>query len=151
MWYIKVECLFGGLRMVRYVFKKLLYHMCACLLVWFLIAEFSAGGRLYAGWFAGFLGACYLLAGWLSYLKSKGTDLAGLLRRKSAPETPYYLRGAGKERRPRLRLSGIRHAFDDGLAEAEEQDAPFPKATRYRLNAVAWAVNGVLQFVLSAL
>ena len=107
--------------MVRYALKKLLFHLGVCLLVWFLILRFSLHGKLYAGWFAGVLAACYLLAGWLSYLKSQGTDLGKLIRRKRAPET------------------------------AEEQSSVVPGNARNRAKAIALAINGVLMFVLSAL
>ncbi len=138
--------------MVRYALKKLLFHLGVCLLVWFLILRFSLHGKLYAGWFAGVLAACYLLAGWLSYLKSQGTDLGKLIRRKRAPQTPYYLRNAAKERKPRQGLAGARHVFDDDLSEtAEEQSSVVPGNARNRAKAIALAINGVLMFVLSAL
>ena len=82
--------------MVNYALKKLGYHFAICLIAWFLILKFSPYTGIYAGWFSGFLSACYLLAGWLAYLKSKGTDFGKLLRRKKPPETPYYLRNAAK-------------------------------------------------------
>ena len=87
--------------MVRFTLKKLLFHLSICLLGYFLILQFSRLGKVYAGWFSGFLAACYLLAGWLAYLKSKGTDLGKLIRRKRPPEVPYYLRNVQKERKPR--------------------------------------------------
>lgn len=138
--------------MVRYALKKLLFHLGVCLLVWFLILSFSLNGKLYAGWFAGVLAACYLLAGWLAYLKSHGTDLGKLIWRKRAPETPYYLRNAAKEHKPRQGFMGARHIFDDDLSEtAEEQASVLPENTRNRAKAMAFAINGVVMFVLSAL
>ena len=74
--------------MVNYALKKLGYHFAICLIAWFLILKFSPYTGIYAGWFSGFLSACYLLAGWLSYLKSKGTDFGKLLRRKKPVMTP---------------------------------------------------------------
>lgn len=133
------------------ILRKLAYHLALCLLVWVLILLFSPQGRLYAGWFVGFLSACYLLAGWLAYLKSRGTDLLRLIRRKRAPETPYCLRGPGGGHKPRLTLNGIRHDFEDDLSEAAEAQAAevSPKA-RHQINAAAFVVNGVLLFLLSA-
>ena len=137
--------------MVNYALKKLGYHFAICLIAWFLILKFSPYTGIYAGWFSGFLSACYLLAGWLAYLKSKGTDFGKLLRRKK-PETPYYLRNAAKERKPRQGLNGARHVFDDDLAEtAEEQDSLLPPPVRHRATAIAFAINGILLFILSAL
>ncbi len=138
--------------MVNYALKKLGYHFAICLIAWFLILKFSPYTGIYAGWFSGFLSACYLLAGWLSYLKSKGTDFGKLLRRKKPPETPYYLRNVAKERKPRQGLNGARHVFDDDLAEtAEEQDSLLPPPVRHRATAIAFAINGILLFILSAL
>ena len=72
--------------------------------------------------------------------------------RKRAPETPYYLRNAAKERKPRQGLAGARHVFDDDLSEtAEEQSSVVPGNARNRAKAIALAINGVLMFVLSAL
>lgn len=84
--------------------------------------------------------------------KSQGTDLGKLIRRKRAPETPYYLRNAAKERKPRQGFAGARHVFDDDLSEtAEEQSSVVPGNARNRAKAIALAINGVLMFVLSAL
>ncbi|MDD5918833.1 MAG: hypothetical protein PUD73_07085 [bacterium] len=138
--------------MVRFTLKKLLFHLSICLLGYFLILQFSRLGKVYAGWFSGFLAACYLLAGWLAYLKSKGTDLGKLIRRKRPPEVPYYLRNVQKERKPRQGLNGARHTFDDDLEEtAEEQLPSVAPDVHQRARAVAFAANGVLMFLLSAL
>ncbi len=82
--------------MAAYTFKKFTWHTAICLAVWIVVDRFSPEGRLYAGFMTAFLGSCYLLAGWLSYLKSKGTDvLAGS--------------GAGRHHRYPISTAGIRH------------------------------------------
>lgn len=138
--------------MFVYTLKKFAYHLAVCAVIWLLIDRFSPQGRLYAGWFSGFLGAAYFLAAWLSYLKSKGTNFLQLLRRKRPPAVPYYLRGSDKETKARLSLNGLRHAFDDDLADtAEERASDIPVKTRQRLNAYAWCAVGAFLILLSAL
>jgi len=61
--------------MFVYTLKKFAYHMAVCAVIWLLIDRLSPQGRLYAGWFAGFLGAAYFLAAWLSFLKKQGYEL----------------------------------------------------------------------------
>ena len=57
-----------------------------------------------------------------------------------------------QERKPRQGLNGARHVFDDDLAEtAEEQDSLLPPPVRHRATAIAFAINGILLFILSAL
>lgn len=143
--------------MFVYTLKKFAYHMVSGALVWFLIDRFSREGRLYAGWAAGALGAIYLLAAWFSYLKSRGTDIIKLIRRKRPPETPYYLRGPDKRIKPALSLNNIRHTFDDDLAETAgegasgdgEGEAPLPLKTRQKLNALAFLMVGLALLALS--
>lgn len=136
--------------MASYTLKKFFFHLSVCAVIWLLIDFLSPQGRLYAGWFSGFLGACYLLAAWFSYLKSKGTNFLAKLRRHH-PQVPYYLRGAEKEQKPRLSLNGIRHIFDDDLAEtAEERASEIPLPARQKLNAVAWAAVGVALLIWAA-
>jgi hypothetical protein len=141
-----------GEPMARYVVKKIFWHLLWGAAVWLLIDLFSPAGARYAGWFAGFLGACYLLAGWLSWLRSRGTDLSRLLRRKRAPEVPYYLRGPEKDRKTRLSINGNRHFFDDDLADsAAERVTGVPRDALARWKALAFLVVGVLLLTLSAL
>lgn len=136
--------------MALYTLKKIAYHIALCAIVWLLIDQFSREGRLYAGWAAGALGAMYLLAAWFSYLKSKGTDFLKLIRRKHPPDVPYYLRGPDKETKAKLNLNGLRHAFDDDLAEsADERANVLALQTRQRLNALAWAVVGAALLCVS--
>jgi hypothetical protein len=133
------------------IVKKYLWHAAVGAAVWLLVRVFSPQGRVYAGWTAGLLGACYLLAGWLSRLKLQGSDLAARLRRRRPPETPYYLRGAEKSVRPRLSLGGSRHTFDDDLNEtADPLGEAFDKDDIHVIRAVAWAAAGITLLVLSA-
>lgn len=131
--------------------KKYLWHIAFGLAVWLCVRLLSPGGSVYAGWTAGLLGACYLLAGWVSWMKCRGTDLSALLRRKRPPEVPYYLRGTDKTVRTRLSLNGNRHTFDDDLAEtADPLSEEHPKETLWRIRAAAWAAVGVTLLILSA-
>lgn len=137
--------------MAKYTAKKFAFHFAICLIVYLLIRAFAPLGSVYAGWAAGFLGACYLLAGWFSYLKSKGTDFTKLLRRKKQPETPYYLRGTEKQRKTRLGWGFNRHDFSDDLDDAAEENAnTFPPNVQCRLHAIAWVLNGAILLALSA-
>ena len=139
-----------GVRLTAYTIRKFLYHLAVCAAVYLLVAAFSQGGRVYAGWAAGALGACYLLAAWFSFLKSKGTDFLKLIRRKRPPNVPYYLRGPDKQLKPRLSLDGLRHEADDDLPEmAEERASEIPLAARLRLNALAWAAVSAAMLILS--
>ena len=137
--------------MFGYVAKKTLWHLGAGLLVWLLVGAFSAWGRIYAGFAAGFLGACYLLAGWLCWMKAGGTDLMGRIRRQKPPEVPYYLRGVDKADKPRWGIGGNRHTFAD--EEPEPANLPpegtAPKA-ELKGKALSWALAGVLLLLLSA-
>lgn len=139
--------------MAVYTLKKIALHLVACAAVWALVALFSQGGLLYAGWAAGALGACYLLAAWFSYLKSKGTDFMKLIRRKRPPRVPYYLRGADKDAKARLTINNIRHEYDDDLAQTaeESENEKLPLAARRRLNALAWLAVGAAMLALSFL
>lgn len=74
--------------------------------------------RAHSGFVAAFMGACWLLAAWVQYLKSNGVDFFRGFRRE-AREVPYYLR-AEKDRKPRLSINGNRHSFDDGLNESAD-------------------------------
>ncbi len=137
--------------MAVYTLKKIALHLAACAVVWTLVALFSPGGRLYAGWTAGVLGACYLLAAWFAYLKSKGTDFMKLIRRKRPPRVPYYLRGSDKNAKARLTINNIRHEYDDDLAQTAEEGANegLPLVARQRLSALAWLVVGAVLLALS--
>lgn len=96
--------------MLGYALKKLMYNLSLCLAAYMLIFFFSRYQRVYAGWFAGAAGMIYLLAAWIFYLKSKGTDITKLLKRKKPQEVPYYLKSpAEKRKRPRIGLNAPRH------------------------------------------
>lgn len=133
-----------------YILGKLLKHGGSIVLIWIVIRRFSPVGSYAAGWFAGLAGASYLLAGWIQYLKSRGTDLAALLRGSKHKEVPYYLKGPEKWRKTRLSLTGKRHVFNDDLedlpADAHINLNPISKL---RCRAVAFAILGLLLFGLS--
>lgn len=134
--------------MVKFVAKKCLWHICLGILVWLVVCAFSSWGRIYAGWMAGLMGACYLLAGWLSWLKSKGTDLMSLIRRKKPPEVPYYLRGVDKNIKPKIGIGGNRHKFDD--EKPSEEDSDMDRNQLFRGRAFAWGIAGAFLLFLSA-
>lgn len=137
--------------MAHYTFKKIGRHLGICVLIWIIIAVLSPDGHRYAGWISGFFGACYLLAGWLSVLKGKGTDLSGILRRKRPPEVPYYLRGPEKSRKPKLSLNGNRHVFDDDPERAlSEHSSAVPQEQRDKCDACVFIAVGVCLLILSA-
>lgn len=137
--------------MLRYGIRKFLWHGGIGVAIWLILNRFSALGQVYAGWFAGLLGACYLLAGWLDWLKSRGTDLGKLLRRKRPPEVPYYLRGADKSIRPKLGIGGNRHTFEDDLSDGPETaEAGLGKKQTLISRAGAFAAVGVFLLALSA-
>lgn len=139
--------------MLQYGIKKFLWHGAIGVVIWLILNRFSALGRVYAGWFAGLMGACYLLVGWLNWLKARGTDLGKLLQRKRPPEVPYYLRGVDKSRRPRLGIGGNRHTFEDDLSdgpETAEAEAGLEKKQVLYGRAGAFAAVGVFLLVLSA-
>jgi len=137
--------------MTSYVVKKILWHTAVAMVIWFLIDLFSPEGRLYAGWFIGFLGACYLLVGWLNFMKSRGTDIIGRLSRAKGPEVPYYLRGADKSEKPKLSiLYGKRFFFDDDLQEKyESQTEDMDGIKLLQCRALAFGICGILFLVLS--
>ncbi|HHY12715.1 MAG TPA: hypothetical protein GX529_08810 [Firmicutes bacterium] len=137
--------------MAAYGFTKFSWHMAICLAVWIIIDRLSPEGRLYAGFMAAFLGSCYLLAGWLSYLKSTGTDVIARLKRKAPPQVPYFHR-RDKAQKPQVWFWGNKHPFDDDLAEtAQEHTSNIPPTTRHKLDAMAFALVGLLLMALSML
>lgn len=134
-----------------YFCKKLALHLgvsaATCAAVW----VFSAQGRLYAGFAAGFLGAAYLLAGWLRYLKAGGTDILSRLRRKSGPQVPYFHRN-DKTRTPGVLPTKRRFDYADGLEE-ERQDSlrEIPPKLRLRAEAAAFTLCGAAMMVVSGI
>lgn len=129
--------------------QKLIAHFAACLAAWLLLRRFAPQGELWAGWALGVLGACYLLAGWLAFLKTRGTDVASRLRRTHT-ETPYALRGPEKQRRTALSLNGNRHVFDDDLDDcAAHSDDALPLPARSLARAIAWGALGVILLLWS--
>ena len=136
---------------MEYAVKKILWHGGIGVILWLALNQFSLLGRIYAGWFAGLMGACYLLAGWLNWLKTRGVDLGKLLRRKRPPAVPYYLRGVDKSIRPKLGIGGNRHTFEDGLFHGQEaEEAGLGERQACFSRAAAFAAVGMFLLILSA-
>lgn len=139
--------------MARRIFEKTVFNLAVCITVYGLIMCFSRFDRVYAGWFAGLAGTVYLLAGWLFYLKTKGTDLTKLIKRKRPQSVPYYLQSpAEKRKRPRIGLNSPRHGTDDDLDDTNEQyenELTFKQQCVCRV--AAYALNGILMLILSAI
>ncbi len=140
--------------MLGYALKKLMYNLSLCLAAYMLIFFFSRYQRVYAGWFAGAAGMIYLLAAWIYYLKSKGTDITKLLKRKKPQEVPYYLKSpAEKRRKPRIGLNAPRHNTDDDLDETAEQAETESLSAKQGLaaRAAVYLAAGIAMLVLSAI
>ncbi|MGI6666520.1 MAG: hypothetical protein ACOX5Q_03550 [Bacillota bacterium] len=137
--------------MTAYAVRNLVWHLTACLAACMVIGRFSPEGRVYAGFMAAFLGTAYLLAGWLAYLKSIGTDLVSKFKGKLPPEPPYFHRRE-KTRKPLLRLGRNVHPIDDDLAEtADDRSGGIPPNQRHRIDAACFAAVGLTMLVLSLL
>ncbi|HHW27183.1 MAG TPA: hypothetical protein GXX23_07580 [Firmicutes bacterium] len=137
--------------MIPYAIRNLVWHLAACLGVCWAVGRFSSEGPVYAGFMAAFLGSAYLLAGWLAYLKSIGTDLVSKLKGRQPPEVPYFHRKQ-KTRRPLLRLGRKIHTIDDDLAETvNDQAGGIPPDRRHKIDAACYAVVGLMLLVLSLL
>jgi len=134
--------------MIRYLAKKCVWHLGVGLLGYLAVTVLAS--RMHAGWFAGFLGACYLLAGWVCWMKGDGTDLPALLRRKRPPEVPYYLRGVDKTIKPKWGIGGNRHTFEDEETESANvmPEELSPKG-QLRLRGISLAAVGVLYLLVS--
>lgn len=134
--------------MINYLAKKCVWHLGMGFLGYIAVTVLAS--RMHAGWFAGFLGACYLLAGWVCWMKGDGTDLPALIRRKRPPEVPYYLRGVDKTIKPKWGIGGNRHTFED--EEGEPSNLPpeelSPKG-QLRLRGISLASVGVLFLLVS--
>ena len=133
--------------MLGYALKKLMYNLSLCLTAYMLIFFFSRYQRVYAGWFAGAAGMIY-------YLKSKGTDITKLLKRKKPQEVPYYLKSpAEKRKKPRIGLNAPRHNTDDDLDETAEQAETESLSAKqgFAARAAVYLVMGIVMLVLSAI
>ncbi len=137
--------------MASYSLGKLLRHISGALFVWIVVGWVSEGREPYPGFTAAFLGACYLLSGWLSYLKSQGTDVMARLKRKEKPEAPYFHRRE-KNLKPKAWCWGNRHRFDDDMDEILADDPTgIPLDARQKLDALAFALVGLVLLALSML
>ena len=67
--------------MIKYLAKKCIWHLGIGILGHLAVTVFAS--RMHAGWFIGFLGACYLLAGWVCWMKS--VPFWRMASRKNAP------------------------------------------------------------------
>lgn len=132
--------------MALFTLKKTMLHLALsialCLAVWL----FSGGGAVYAAFMAGFLGAAYLLAAWLTFLKTKGKDFFAMLKRKKEPEVPYFHR-KDKGSASRLRFFRERHDYDDDGDPA----VPLDKLLRERCAALAFLICGTVMLIASLL
>lgn len=141
--------------MIRSIAKRLTFNLAVCLMVYGLIMCFSQYQRIYAGWFAALAGAVYLLMAWANYLKTKGTDLTKLIKRKRPPRVPYYLMSPReKRRRTRIGLNAPRHRADDEFDDIDEADAAQQNGLTLKqqlyARAAAYALSGALLLALSA-
>ena len=134
--------------MIKYLAKKCIWHLGIGILGYLAVTVFAS--RMHAGWFIGFLGACYLLAGWVCWMKGDGTDLPALMRRKRPPEVPYYLRGVDKAIKPKWGIGGNRHTFEDEEVESANlmPEDLSPKG-QLRLRGVSLALVGVIFLLFS--
>ncbi|MGI5977565.1 MAG: hypothetical protein ACOX68_07725 [Candidatus Limivicinus sp.] len=139
--------------MILFIIKKFIYHLligiCICVLIFF----FSNGGRLYSGWFSALLGACYILAAWLLFLKSRGSDITKVFRRTPTDSVPYYLRGPNKEYSPKLRFNGVKHVIEDDLDGTENDNSSLglPPAKYFLAKSIAFLSVGIVFIVISLL
>ncbi len=132
--------------MVLCTLKKTMLHLMMSVLLCLAVWTFSGGGAVYAGFMAGLLGAAYLLAAWLMYLKSRGKDPFAFLKRNKTPSVPYFHR---KEKgvSSKLRFFHERHELeDDGLGT----DGSDPKE-KSQCGALAFLICGVVMLVMSLL
>ena len=131
--------------MALYALKKTVLHAALCVFICSMVWLFSGGGRVYAGFMAGFLGAAYLLASWAAFMRAKGKDIFAFLRRKREPEVPYFHR-KDKGSPSRLRFLRERHDYDDDGVESPR--AP-DRITRARGDALAFLLCAALMLLLS--
>lgn len=137
--------------MLQVALKKTLYNLAVCLALYTVVRQFSRGGPVYAGWLVGFLGACYLLAAWLAFLRSKGSRSFRGLKRTRPQQPPHSLRNPGYMARRGPGLFGPRYPEDDSLEE-ESEDEPngVPEHAHFRVRAMVYGTVGVLMLILSA-
>ena len=137
--------------MTAYILKKILLQGCISAALCALMGLFSRGGRMYAGFAAAFLGAAYLLAAWLRWLRAGGTDLLRLLRRRETPQVPYF------HQRDKLKTPGVwpgrgKFAYEDSLdSERQQRDSALPAPSRQRGEAAAFGVCGLALLAVSLL
>ncbi|MCE5236297.1 MAG: hypothetical protein ABFC62_00045 [Clostridiaceae bacterium] len=125
--------------------KKTLLHLTISVLLCLAVWLFSDGGAVYALFMAGFLGAAYLLAAWLAYLKGRGRDVFAFLRRDKTPAVPYAYRRE-KESPSHLRFFRERHAYDDdGGADGAGGKI------KARCDALSFLICGTVMLALSML
>ncbi len=135
--------------MTAYIFRKILLHGCVSAALCVLLGLFSRGGRLYAGFGAAFLGAAYLLAAWLRWLKAGGTDLLRLLRRREVQQVPYF------HQRDKLKTPGVwpgrgKFPYEDSLdSERQQRERGLPPRSRLQGDAAAFGVCGLALLAVS--
>lgn len=136
--------------MLSFVLSKALTNALACLGLYLLARNLSENGPVYASFLAGFLGFCYLLFAWLSYLKSRGSQPFALLRRRQAPQVPQSLRSPNEKPRRSLRPFAPRYPVEDSLdEEAGEAHGEIPRALQLRAGALIYLGLAILLLALS--
>ena len=136
--------------MPLYTIKSFAWRLALGALVCLLMGLFSTGGAVYAGFAGGFLGALFLLMGWLKLLKTRGTDIWGLLKRKSPPEAPYFHR-KDKQSPPSVWPGKNRFRHDDGLEADASSGYDSDLSEGQRLKGDAWGgmLSGVILLAAS--
>ncbi len=139
----------GGLCLKAYILRKIILHGCVSAAVCVLLGLFSRGGRLYAGFGAAFLGAAYLLAAWLRWLKAGGTDLLRLLKRREARQVPYFHQ-RDKQKTPGAWPGRGKFPYEDSLdSERQQKDSVLPAQARLRGDAAAFGLCGAVLLAVS--
>lgn len=133
--------------MTLFTLKKTVAHLILCALLCCAVWLFSDGGSVFAGFMAGFLGAAYLLAAWMAYLRGRGKRLFDFFRREKAPTVPYMYRKE-KESPSRMRFFRERHEYDDGGAPDADDDTLDGKA-KSRCSALAFVICGAAMLCVS--
>ena len=132
----------------RFIIKKIAIILASSAVLCLLVSTFSKGGRLYAGFTAGFLGAAFILASWSNLLRANGRRMFPFLRRQSSPAVPFFHQN---EKKLRLGFFSGKSFFADSLEDETEEYLnemlPFP--VRLKALAVSYAICGAVMFAAS--
>lgn len=136
--------------MLSFVFNKALMNLLASLGIYLLARGLFVDGPVYASFLAGFLGFCYLLAAWLSFLKSKGSRPFALLRRRQPAQVPQSLKSPNEKPRRSLFPFAPRYPLEDSLdEEAEDELSDIPKARQQQISALVYLGMALMLLALS--